>query len=159
MKNILRSFVYIQMAALLLTAVLGAAPREKSIHGDIYSWESAEFAGTTMFVEGTGSGVATHLGKFTYTYVFEVDLLTGDGIGAAHFVAANGDSFSTTITAVTGPNTTPDVANVIETHTIVEGTGRFAGASGSLTLDRLFVFATSLSVGTIEGEITLPTGK
>jgi hypothetical protein len=45
----------------------------------------------TLFVDASGSGVATQLGKFTVTYDFEVNLDTFFGVGSAEYVAANGD--------------------------------------------------------------------
>jgi hypothetical protein len=40
--------------------------------------------------------------------------------------------------------------------TITDGTGRFAGAAGTLTVVRRVVQATGVSSGTVEGTITLP---
>lgn len=49
--------------------------------------------------------------------------------------------------------------HVVEEHTIVGGTGRFAGASGSFTLDRLVqpvgTTPTSASVGTVDWTIVI----
>jgi hypothetical protein len=116
-----------------------------------------------MLVDGNGTGHATHLGQFTYTYEFVVDLSTVTGVGSAEFTAANGDSLFTTITALAGPSGTPGVNRVVEEHTIVGGAGRFAGASGSFTLDRLVhpigTTTTNVSVGTVDGTIVTSKSK
>ena len=112
-----------------------------------------------MFVDGSGTGNAQHLGRFTYTFEFVVDLTTGDGIGSAEFTAANGDKFSTEVDGSAGVNAPPGFNHVVEEHTIVGGTGRFAGASGSFTLDRLISLTTSVSVGTVDGTIILDHGR
>jgi hypothetical protein len=110
-----------------------------------------------MLVDGHGLGKAGHLGQFTYTYQFVVDLTTGIGAGSAEFTAANGDTFYTEITALGVPEAPGSTRNrVVEQHTIIGGTGRFQGASGSVTLERL-VSPTgpteNESVGTVDGTI------
>jgi hypothetical protein len=157
MKTITKAIMYLQMTALLLTAALaGPAAAEKQVpfRGTIQSVEVVDIQFPTMFVQGSGTGQATHLGRFTFTYADEVDLLTGCGVGSADFTAANGDSL---FTEVTGCGSSSELGfRVVEEHTIVGGTGRFAAASGSFTLDRLLtaVGNTNLSVGTADGTIS-----
>jgi hypothetical protein len=43
----------------------------------------------------------------------------------------------------------------VETNTIVGGTGRYAGARGSFTLDRCLNFDTGETSGTISGTIVV----
>ena len=150
MKNIIKTIL---MTALCFSTAF-AAPnlKEKDFSGSILSSETVEFNPSTFSVDGSGTGQATHLGQFTFTYEFEVDLLTGIGVGSAEFTAANGDSFSTEITAFGDP-----AGHVVEEHTIVGGTGRFAAASGSFTLDRLVTWTSdtsNVSVGTVDGTIS-----
>ena len=157
MKNITKTIMYLQMTALCLTAALaGPAAAEKQVpfRGTIQAVEVVDIQFPTMFVQGSGTGQAAHLGQFTFTYVFEVDLLTGCGVGSADFTAANGDSLFTEVTGCGSPSELG--FRVVEEHTIVGGTGRFASASGSFTLDRLLtgVGNTNLSVGTIDGTIS-----
>ena len=155
MKTLTKTLLYLQMAAILITTALaGPHTKEKHFQGKVSSFETAQFVGTTMFVDGSGTGQGTHLGRFTYNYEFTVDLPTLDAVGSAEFVAANGDSFTTTITPTVSDGA-PGFAHLIETHTIVGGTGRFAGATGEFTLDRMFSFATSISIGTVDGEIVI----
>jgi hypothetical protein len=48
------------------------------------------------------------------------------------------------------------VVSIVETFTITGGTGRFEGASGNVTVERLVNRATLTSSGTISGTIVLP---
>jgi hypothetical protein len=163
MKTIPKTIMYLQMAALCLATAF-AAPnlKEKDFSGSIASVETTDFdfATLTGIVDGSGTGQATHLGQFTYTYHFVVSILSTGiavGIGSAEFTAANGDSFSTQIAAVSsGPD------DIVEEHTIVGGTGRFAGASGSFTLDRGITESSgniNVSVGTVDGTIVTSKSK
>ena len=145
----------------LCCATAFAAPdlREKDLRGSIESVETAQFVGSTMFVDGSGTGQTTHLGQLTYTFEVEVDLLTGVGVGAAEFTAANGDRLFTTLTGLGVPSEMPGFNHVVEEQTVVGGTGRFVCASGSFTLDRLINLTTGVSEGTVDGTIVLPTKK
>ena len=161
MKTITKIALYLQVAALCLTTALAQHPnvKEKQLRGSILSVETGDVQFPTLFVDGSGTGQATHLGQFTYTYVFEVDLPTGIGVGTAEFTAANGDRLFTEVAGSLGPKTSPGFNHVVEEQTIVGGTGRFAGASGSFTLDRLINLTTEVSVGTVDGTIVLRKKK
>jgi len=159
MKPITKTITYLQLAALCFaTAVAGPNLRakEKDVKGSIASVETFDF--TTGQVDGSGTGVASHLGRFTYTYHFVVHVLSTGiavGVGTAEFTAANGDSFSTEIAAESaGPQ------DILEHHTIVGGTGRFAGASGTFILDR-FITESSGNVNVSDGAVagTIVTAK
>jgi len=149
--------MYLQLAALcFVTAFAEPNLKEKNFTGSILSSETVDidFVTLIMLVDGKGSGRATHLGQLTYTYEFVVDLSTVVGVGSAEFFAANGDSFSTEIDAsLAAPG------HILETHTIVGGTGRFAGPTGSFILDRLITESNgnvNLSVSTVAGTIVTP---
>ena len=110
MKTITKTIMYLQMTALCLTAALAgpaAADKEVPFKGSIQAVETHVVQFPTLFVDASGSGNATHLGRFTVTYEFEVDLLTLAGIGSAHFIAANGDSLFTEVTGQGTPTETP----------------------------------------------------
>ena len=164
MKNITKTIAYLQMTALFLTASLaglGAAGKAVPFKGTIQAFETTDFDPVTMIllVDGSGTGQAAHLGQFTYTYEFVVDLTAG--VGSAEFTDANGDSLLTTITGLPGSGPTDTGFRVVEGHTIVGGTGRFAGASGSFTLDRLLtaIGTSNVSVGTVHGTIVFHKAK
>jgi len=81
-----------------------------------------------------GTGVATHLGKYTVSLQGAV-AITPEGVfgsGTGTIVAANGDQMTGTLTLET-----PGQPGVAHTTTIVMtltgGTGRFSDASGTLT--------------------------
>jgi len=159
MKTVIKTVLYLQMAALLLTAMLaGPAASGKSVpfKGSIQGVEIAEVQFPKIFVDGSGSGNGTHLGRFTFTYELEVDLLTlpFETFGSSLFTAANGDSLSTDIVGRGTPTDNPDVLSVVEVHTITRGTGRFAGATGSFirkySLDRV----TGATSGSFDGAIS-----
>ena len=98
------------------------------------------------------SGNATHLGRFTMDYTHRVTGL--NGIGAATFTAANGDTLTTTAEGMATPASSPTAFTVVENHTITGGTGRFAGASGSFILTRSVDFADPYTAGSFEGSLT-----
>jgi len=158
MKTITKTIMYLQVAALCFaTAFADPNLKEKDFSGPIASSETVEFNPSTFSVDGSGTGHSKHLGQFTYTYEFEVELSTGIGVGSADFTAANGDSFRTEITAIGDP-----AGHVVEEHTIVGGTGRFAAATGSFTLDRLVTWTSdtsNTSVGTVAGTIVTSKSK
>jgi hypothetical protein len=63
-----------------------------------------------------------------------------------------------TITGSGEPVTTPDglVFSITETFTITGGTGRFAGAQGTFTMERMESPVTFLTSGSFHGTITSP---
>jgi hypothetical protein len=98
MNPVIKTSIYGAMAALLLTVALAgtaAAKREVPFHGSIQGVEIDVPHGgpppTSLSVNESGTGIATHLGRFTVTYEVTVDLSTGSGIGSLQFIAANGD--------------------------------------------------------------------
>lgn len=111
---------------------------------------------TTLLVAGSATGIATHVGEFSFSYELTVNLETGSVIGSAHLIAANGDSINTTIAGSSDTTATPEIVTVTEINTITGGTGRFAGAQGSFTVERLVSLATGFSSGSLHGMITSP---
>ena len=161
MKTIIKSLIYLQITAVLLTAALAgpaAAEQQVPFKGSVQAVESYDIQFPTMFVDTTGTGQATLLGRFTVTWEFTVNLLNGAGIGSAHFIAANGDSVFTESLAQGDPTETPGINRVVETHTITGGTGRFAGATGSFTLERL-VDTAGITAGSFNGSIVIHQTK
>jgi hypothetical protein len=158
MKTITKTILYLQMAALCLTAALAgrAVTKEQSpIKGSIQAVEIADVQFPRVFVDGSGSGRATHLGRFTMTYELEVDLLTHETFGSSVFTAANGDSLTTDITGLGTPTENPDVHTIVEVHTITGGTGRFAGATGSFIRKYLLNPVTGVTSGSFDGTIVI----
>jgi hypothetical protein len=103
----------------------------------------------------TQPGLATHLGRFTWTGSIVADIspffMPGTGnvyaTGTSTWTAANGDQIFTSEAAEL---IAPAFTDEIEQHTVLGGTGRFAGETGSFTVTR------SGDVGTIDGTISAP---
>ena len=157
MKKLVKSILYLQMTALLLTSALAgpkAVDKERHIGGIIEGVEIADVQFPSLFVDGTGSGKANLLGRFTMTYELEVNLLTlpFQTIGSAVFSAANGDTLFTEITGL-GTPTEPGFDSIVEIHTITGGSGRFAGATGSFRREYLLNIVTGITGGSFEGTI------
>jgi hypothetical protein len=105
-----------------------------------------------------GVGIATHLGRMegTGSNCTSFDLTTGavpiwDGV--ATFVAADGSSI---ITTYEGAQDAPvdGRATTATTFTVVSGTGRFEGATGSWTSQGVIDFATGEFRGSFSGWIS-----
>jgi hypothetical protein len=104
-------------------------------------------------VEGTATGNATHLGRFTVAFPHTVSFATATGEGTFTFTAANGDTLTADFTgqAQLGP-----ITSIVEHATIMGGTGRFAGASGHFTVQRLFDPGSGATNGSFDGTISAP---
>jgi hypothetical protein len=113
------------------------------------------FSFPIVCVRTDGTGTGTHLGNFSFTLEAQVNVLTGTSTGIAHFIAANGDTFDATVVG-SGVFITPDLISITETYTITDGTGRFAGAQGSFTVERLASPVTFMTSGSFDGTITSP---
>jgi hypothetical protein len=116
----------------------------------------SDFIGTTVVVTTSGPGNGTHLGRFSFTQTVTVNFTTGTSAGSAHFLAANGDSIDTTVAGSGHPTGTPGEISITDVHTITGGTGRFAGAQGSFTVERLASAITFFTSGSFDGTITSP---
>jgi hypothetical protein len=163
MKTLIKTVLYLQMSALCVTATFagsGSGQHPLPLKGTIQAVETYDVQFPTLFVDTSGSGNATHLGRFTVTSEFEVDLPTFIATGSAQFIAANGDSIFTVTEARGEPQSPePDVLFIVEMYTITGGTGRFAGATGSFTVERLLNSVTGVTSGSFEGTIVLIKGK
>ena len=107
----------------------------------------------SVSIEGTGN--ATHLGRFAVEIPHLVNMVARTGTGSYEFTAANGDTLTASFTGQSSL-TAPGVLSSVETATITGGTGRFAGATGSFTVERLFNQVTGLTTGSFEGTISSP---
>jgi hypothetical protein len=108
----------------------------------------------SVLVNGTGN--ATQLGEFTVAIPHLVNRATRTATGSYHFVAANGDTLSADFSGQSTPTVTPGVLSIVETATITGGTGRFAGATGGFTCERLFDAVAGTTVGSFNGTISVP---
>lgn len=108
---------------------------------------------------GDEEGTASHLGHFTATSLDVVDQPTNTSTGTFDFIAANGDRLRTTTVGVENSFTPPNISHVTLNGTIVDGTGRFAGATGSVVFRLVqaidFATATATGSGSFDGRINL----
>jgi hypothetical protein len=112
---------------------------------------------TTLRILGTGTGEGTHLGRFTAEWEDLLDLSTASGTGNWDFTAANGDQLFTTTVGVETEFEPPNISHVTETATIVGGTGRFEGATGTFAIRYVqtidFAGGTASIAGTLDGQL------
>lgn len=109
----------------------------------------------SVSIEGTGN--ATHLGRFTVEIPHVVNATNRTSTGTYEFTAANGDTLTAGFTGQ-ATLTAPGVLSIVEIATITGGTGRFADATGSFTVERLFNQVTGETTGSLLGTITSPGG-
>ena len=152
-----------RLAAGLALAVLGVlalagpvaagkqVPFKGRLEGDV---AVTPLAPPFLQVDVEATGKATHLGKFTLDIPHVVDPATRTAVGSYEFTAANGDKVYAEFTGIATPTATPGVLYIEETATITGGTGRFAGATGSFVVHRLFDTAEGTTFGSFEGTIS-----
>jgi len=106
----------------------------------------------TLKVDGSAEGTATHLGRYAAQFNGTVNVLDGTASGSFTFTAANGDQLFATFV---GLGVGDPIANIVETLTITGGTGRLAGASGTLVVRRTLDLTTGVSSGSLDGSIAM----
>jgi hypothetical protein len=157
------------MTALFLTVALASSAVEAGvirINGTIAGSEiGAPFPDPAegFYANGSVTSTDTALGPFTLVYTLVVDFAFPNppgAPGASRLVvgdAANGDSILTCFFG--NPRNPPLCDNgdlhVGSTHTVIGGTGRYAGARGSYTLDQCVNLVTGETSGTISGTIVV----
>jgi hypothetical protein len=102
------------------------------------------------------TGTATQLGQFTLAIPHLVDRSNSTAAGFYQFTAADGSTLTAKFTGQAGPSGTPGVLHIVETATITGGTGRFAGATGGITSERLFDAVANTTTGSFSGTISSP---
>jgi hypothetical protein len=112
---------------------------------------------------GEWTGNANHLGRYTLENPHTVNLVTRDATGTFTFTAANGDTVTADVTGhaeiVSGTPPTA-VLSIVEHAIIIGGTGRFEGATGTFTVERVLDQAippgVTTTTGSFEGTISSP---
>jgi hypothetical protein len=129
------------------------------LRGSFAAADRSTFAPPNLVLHGTGEGNATHLGRFTVTFTDVVNPATATGTGTFDVTAANGDQLFATTAGGQDQFTPPNVSHVTLVATIVGGTGRFASATGTFTVERTatidFAAGTSTATGSFDGHINL----
>src|SRR5262245_15968913 len=101
MKKTLASSVIALLLAIVVASIAFAGPTANvrvPFKGTLQATETDLVPAPydTLYVDGQGAGNATHLGQYTIHFTAVVDTATLSGPDIATFVAANGDSLSTT---------------------------------------------------------------
>jgi hypothetical protein len=139
-------------AVALAIVAVNAVAAETPFKGTFSGVETNQLVFPILSVNREGTGTATYLGKYAEHATFRVDVRTGSATGTATFTAANGDTLTASVVGQ-GTTTGPTTRSIVEVYTITGGTGRFAGATGTLTLERTLDLATGVSTGTFSGAI------
>lgn len=108
-------------------------------------------SGSVVQTADTGSGYATHLGRFTMVASETVDFATLDVTSGAYtLTAANSDTVSGTYSG----HILPGLTGYLVSGPITGGTGRFAGVIGVIVFDGSFDPATFIGSDDISGTIS-----
>ena len=147
--------------ALALLAVPGftgpaAAQEQVPFLGSLDGAATVTGAPPIVSVLVIAKGNATQLGQFALAIPHMVDLRTMTATGSYQFTAANGDRLIATFKGQGKTTPTPGVIAIVETASITGGTGRFTGATGGFTCQRLFNRVTGKTTGSFQGTISVP---
>lgn len=118
---------------------------------------TASLDGSLVALEDQGAGRSSALGRYSYTASEVGNLLTFEVLGAAIFATRDGAIFAS-YSGFTGPGATADDVTYIVGGPITGGTGRYAGASGTLAFDGSGSFATGTLDDTMSG-VVATTGR
>ena len=153
------------MTAIFLTVALVSSAVEAGvirINGTIAGSESdVPFPDPAegFYVNGSVTSTDTQLGPFTQFYSAPlVFAFPEDDTGASRLIvgdAANGDSILTCSIGNNPGSCANGDFHLVETNTIIGGTGRYASARGSFTTDQCSNFVTGETSGTISGTIVV----
>ena len=139
-------------AVSLASFAVSAVAAETPFKGTVNAVETGTVVPPTRFLDRTGTGTATYLGRYTERVTMAINLPTMSSTGTARFTAANGDVLLATV-AGQATRTSPTTLSIVEIYTITGGTGRFADATGSFTLNSTVDQVTGVSSGTFSGAI------
>jgi hypothetical protein len=139
-------------AVSLASVASGAIAAETPFKGTVNAVETGQIVFPTRFLDRTGTGTATYLGRYTEHVVMQINLPTLSSTGTAIFTAANGDTLTATV-AGQATRTGPTALSIVEIYTVTGGTGRFVDATGTFTLTSTLDQTTGASTGTFTGAI------
>ncbi len=151
-------FAALSLLGLAVPATAGEqVPLKGTLEGQIISATplDASHLGLSVVV----SGQATHLGRFTGQVQVIQNVADGTFIGTFTWTAANGDTIFGTFFGQLVPTQTPGLFYNITYSTITGGTGRFAGATGSMIEAGYVDQSTGVFVHPFEGTISTVGSK
>jgi hypothetical protein len=103
-----------------------------------------------------GTGRATQLGAYTYSATECFDAVSGAFAGSATLTAANGNAITGTYQGQVSGTADPDVITYQEELELTGGTGRFAGATGTLQVAGVANLLTLEYGQTLTGTVSRP---
>jgi len=103
-----------------------------------------------------GTGRATQLGAYTYSATECFDAVSGAFAGSATLTAANGDAITGTYQGQVSGTADPDDITYQEELELTGGTGRFAGATGTLQVAGVANLLTLEYGQTLTGTVSRP---
>jgi hypothetical protein len=83
MQTLMKTSIYPALVAMFVTlALVGPAAAQKGVpfQGTIQGDETGVVTFPTLSVDGSGTGIATHLGRYTVTWEATVNLVDGSAI-------------------------------------------------------------------------------
>ncbi len=146
------------MSIVLSASAVLAEVKTLNVQGSLDGHGIGVVQNGTLQASGAGEGNASHIGRFTYVLNATVNLnFSSTGVFLLAF--NNGDVIHGSFTGF-GSLTGPNAGHIVENLTINGGTGRFEGATGSFTLDRVTdnsaLPAFDSHAGTLTGTISTP---
>jgi hypothetical protein len=161
-RNFVASLFLAVTAVMGFTEVVSAGeqvPFKGSLEGTVSITPIVGDPDFDVHVEIDAAGKATHLGDFSVSVPHDVDRRpppnASFAAGQYLFTAANGDEVHAEFTG-DSMLIAPGVLFITETATIIGGTGRFVGATGSFTCERLFDTVAGTTIGSFKGTISSP---
>ena len=124
-----------------------------SLDGQLTS--STEIAPSVLARVTEATGRAPRFGKFTVTISHVRNTATAAEDGSYEFTTHKGDTITATFTGQ-GTFVINGTITVTDTVTIIGGTGRYAGATGSFQATRVYTMATGEASGSFSGQIVMP---
>ncbi len=151
----------VSMLMILLFTIQGMpAQMSRQMHFE-GSWQAVENDTVklpTIYVDGNGEANITGNGAYMVHFDGIVNNnanMVGTAVVIAEFTASDGSALLAEGIGIGKPTDTPGMNYIVEKYTITEGTGRFADAGGTISVDRQINLATGASSGTVKGTITL----
>ena len=157
-RTLMGMLVLVALALPMQAAAADRVPLKAAETGTFELLGPCEAGG--VVVDVTGSGHATQLGAFTTHYRECFVPATGAVTdGSFTLTAANGDTLFGTYGGQVSPTGDPTVFDYDDPGVITGGTGRFAGAEGSVGTSGAVNLATGQYSGTITGSVSSPLSR
>ena len=152
------------LAGLLVLISASAVAAQVNVTGVLAGHAIATDQAGILHTSGSGTGTASHIGRFRYLVQVTVNS-AGSSEGGFLLVFSNGDVIYGSVVGrgPAPPPPPPEPVRITEQLTITGGTGRFQGASGTITLNRVVDLSTLPAYdshsGTLTGTISTPGSR